>query len=131
MIDTLRRIGLYLGIALSVLAIYITSRQQLFDSGELSRRFFWYYLVAGLPLLSIATIFVFRGDKNKAIAGEWRVSEATLLNLSACGGWPGAWWSIRRFKHKSSKKTFLAGFACATFCHIVLLGIAADWIFWR
>jgi uncharacterized membrane protein YsdA (DUF1294 family) len=131
MLETLRRVALFVGIGVSVLVIYVTSRAQLFASGEISRQVFWYYLLGGVPLLSVASIVVFRRDKKKAIDEEWRVPEATLLNLAVCGGWPGAWWSIKRFRHKSGKRSFLLSFYSAVFCHLVLLGITFDWIFWR
>jgi uncharacterized membrane protein YsdA (DUF1294 family) len=131
MADILRRVALFIGIAASAVVIYVTARTQLFAAGELYRRLFWYYVMGVVPALSLASIVLFRRDKNKAITGDWRVSEAALLNLAVFGGWPGAWWSIKRFRHKSSKTTFLAAFYCAAFCHVVLVGILVDWIFWR
>lgn len=131
MLVVLKRIAVFLGIAISALAIYSCFRSQLFSSGEFSRSVFWYYVAGGLPVLSLTSIVLFRRDKTKAMVGEWRVPEVMLLNVAALGGWPGAWWSIRRFRHKSSKGSFLAGFVGAVVCHLVLLGIAIDWIFWR
>mgnify|MGYP002525564994 CR=1 FL=1 len=63
MLETLRRVALFVGIGVSVLVIYVTSRAQLFASGEISRQVFWYYLLGGVPLLSVASIVVFRRDK--------------------------------------------------------------------
>lgn len=49
---------------------------------------------------------VFRIDKDRAIQGEWRVSETTLLTLAFFGGWFGAKAAQRRFRHKTRKEPF-------------------------
>ena len=50
--------------------------------------------------------FMFRIDKDRAIQGEWRVSETTLLTLALFGGWFGAKAAQRRFRHKTRKEPF-------------------------
>jgi uncharacterized membrane protein YsdA (DUF1294 family) len=49
---------------------------------------------------------MFRLDKDRAIRGEWRVSETTLLTLAFLGGWFGAKAAQRRFRHKTRKQPF-------------------------
>lgn len=49
---------------------------------------------------------MFRIDKDRAIQGEWRVSESTLLILAFIGGWFGAKAAQRRFRHKTRKEPF-------------------------
>ena len=49
---------------------------------------------------------MFRIDKDRAIQGEWRVSETTLLTLACFGGWFGAKTAQRRFRHKTRKEPF-------------------------
>lgn len=67
-------------------------------------------LPAALALLALGlngfTFFAFWLDKRRAIAGEWRVPEATLLFLSLCGGWIGAKLAQRICRHKTRKQPF-------------------------
>lgn len=39
---------------------------------------------------SLIAFVIYATDKSAAIAGAWRVSEATLLSIGLFGGWPGA-----------------------------------------
>jgi uncharacterized membrane protein YsdA (DUF1294 family) len=61
-------------------------------------------------------------DKMKAEAGQWRISESTLLILALFGGSPGAYAGRAAFRHKTRKQPFsgqlhgiavLQGFALA------------------
>ncbi len=58
-------------------------------------------------VLSLVTFLLFGWDKRQARLGGWRVPEATLLTLSALGGWPGALVGSRQFRHKTKKESFL------------------------
>lgn len=49
---------------------------------------------------------LFRMDKDRAVRGEWRVPESTLLTLAFLGGWFGAKAAQRRFRHKTRKEPF-------------------------
>jgi uncharacterized membrane protein YsdA (DUF1294 family) len=69
--------------------------------------------MSGLILGCGAIVFVnglaflmFRIDKDRAIQGEWRVSESTLLILAFIGGWFGAKAAQPRFRHKTRKEPF-------------------------
>ena len=37
---------------------------------------------------------------------EWRISESTLLAVAFFGGWPGAKYGQRKFRHKTRKQPF-------------------------
>ncbi|MGV8985797.1 MAG: DUF1294 domain-containing protein [Cypionkella sp.] len=52
------------------------------------------------------TIVAFRLDQRRAMAGEWRVPEKTLLMLATLGGWPGAKLAQLAFPHEFSKRAF-------------------------
>jgi uncharacterized membrane protein YsdA (DUF1294 family) len=60
--------------------------------------------------MSGITALVYAVDKKAAIAGTWRVPEKTLLTLGFACGWPGGLIAQQLFRHKSSKKSFLALF---------------------
>jgi uncharacterized membrane protein YsdA (DUF1294 family)/cold shock CspA family protein len=49
-------------------------------------------------------------DKSAAVAGNWRISESTLLFLGLAGGWPGAIVAQQVLRHKSNKASFRSAF---------------------
>ncbi|HYW15045.1 MAG TPA: DUF1294 domain-containing protein [Allosphingosinicella sp.] len=57
-----------------------------------------------LLLVNLVTLFRFREDKRRAVAGAWRVPESTLPGLAAIGGTPGALLACRLFRHKTRKQ---------------------------
>lgn len=64
----------------------------------------------GIPVtitgLSLITFIVYFLDKSAAQKRAWRIQESTLLLLGLFGGWPGATFAQRNFRHKSSKVSF-------------------------
>jgi uncharacterized membrane protein YsdA (DUF1294 family) len=66
-------------------------------------------LLLALPLLivmNVAAFVSFAIDKRRAERGEWRIAEATLLQLAFFGGSIGACWGRARFRHKTRKQPF-------------------------
>jgi uncharacterized membrane protein YsdA (DUF1294 family) len=59
-----------------------------------------------LVLLNAWTILRFWQDKQRAIAGERRISEGDLLDLALIGGSPGALLARRLFRHKTRNEPF-------------------------
>ena len=59
-----------------------------------------------LIAINAIAIAAFAIDKRRAIEGGWRIRESTLLGLALAGGWPGALWARRRFRHKTRKQPF-------------------------
>ena len=57
-------------------------------------------------VVSALTYLAFANDKRRAVAGERRVPEATLLLLAGLGGWPGAKLAQLRLRHKTRKQPF-------------------------
>lgn len=63
-------------------------------------------ILGGFVVVSFVTYLVCRSDKQKAQAGQWRTSEATLHLLELLGGWPASYFAQRRFRHKISKGSY-------------------------
>jgi uncharacterized membrane protein YsdA (DUF1294 family) len=57
-------------------------------------------------VINACTILSFWQDKQRARAGEWRISEARLLGLALIGGSPGALLARNLFRHKTMKQPF-------------------------
>lgn len=57
-------------------------------------------------VMSIATFFAYKHDKQAAQLGAWRTEEWTLIALGLIGGWPGALIARHRFRHKTKKFAF-------------------------
>ncbi len=72
-------------------------------------------LVGWILAVSAWTFVVFGFDKWRAGRGGRRVAEATLLWLSALGGWPGGLLGLIVFRHKSAKGSFQLKFVAAFF----------------
>lgn len=98
-------------------------------------------LAAGgyLILVNALAFALFGRDKRKAVTGEWRTPESTLLAVAALGGWPGAKLGQRRFRHKTRQQPFATVLNLIGVWQIVVLlalgtplgdGMAAavDWI---
>ena len=64
-----------------------------------------YYLAA----INVITFLIYGIDKWKAKKNKWRISESTLLMLSAIGGSVGAWIGMKTWHHKSLHKKFKYG----------------------
>jgi len=85
-------------------------------------------LLAAYALVSLATFALYAHDKRRAIAGGWRVPEATLHLMELIGGWPGALAGQRWLRHKTQKRSFRVVFWLIVLLHWVLWG---GWLWWR
>lgn len=61
-------------------------------------------------------------DKSAARFGRWRTAESTLHLFGLIGGWPGAVFAQRVFRHKSSKATFQRVFWVTVIVNCLVLG---------
>ncbi|HEY0947790.1 MAG TPA: DUF1294 domain-containing protein [Opitutaceae bacterium] len=104
-------------------------------SYALSRLGTWvdWRLLSSLPLaVSAVTFFVYRSDKRRAEAGEWRIPESSLHLLELLGGWPGAFLAQRAFRHKTAKASFQVVFWAIVVVHeYVALDSVLGWRFTR
>ncbi len=67
----------------------------------------WLLLALYLGLVNLFTAAVWGYDKQCAVRGEWRISEATLLALCSIGGWPLGLAAAEIFRHKTRKPGFI------------------------
>ena len=72
-------------------------------------------------VISTITFLVFATDKNYAAAGAWRAKENTLLLLVLLGGTPGALLAMNRFRHKTSKVSFLSKFVVVVVIQLAVI----------
>ncbi len=87
---------------------------------EISTGQFALLVVVLLGVINLGSIIAIWRDKRRAVKGKWRVKEETLLVWALVGGWPGGIWAMRRFRHKTSKRSFIAKYV-----FVVILNVAA------
>ena len=76
-----------------------------------------YYLLA----INAVTFILYGIDKYKAKKNQWRISEATLLTMTAIGGSIGAWAGMRLWHHKTMHKKFKYGIPLIIILQIAFL----------
>ncbi|MAI34188.1 MAG: DUF1294 domain-containing protein [Rubripirellula sp.] len=77
-------------------------------------------------LSSCVTAGLYVWDKRMAVHERGRISERTLLLWCLLGGWPGAWITGNRIRHKTRKQSYRIRFGI---CVVINL-VAAIGIFW-
>ena len=91
----------------------------------------------GIPLHVVLAYFItvnvlglvlFGIDKWKAKHDKWRISEATLLSLTAIGGSIGAWVGMKVWHHKTMHKKFKYGIPLVIVLQFVLLLFTLYWL---
>lgn len=91
----------------------------------------------GLPLhvvlahfitVNVLGLVLFGIDKWKAKHDKWRISEATLLSLTAIGGSIGAWVGMKVWHHKTMHKKFKYGIPLVMVLQFVLLLFTLYWL---
>ncbi len=63
-------------------------------------------IIAALCAMNFFAFAAFGIDKSRAEQGQWRISEATLLQLAFFGGTVGAFAGRSLFRHKTRKQPF-------------------------
>ncbi len=69
---------------------------------------FYPYIVYML-FMNALTFILYRADKKRAVARQWRIPESVLLGLSLLGGCVGAFTAMRVFRHKTRHARFAMG----------------------
>lgn len=61
-----------------------------------------------LAVMAVITYCLYATDKKRAIKGEWRISEKTLLSFSFLGGAIGGYTAMKTRRHKTKHWYFHA-----------------------
>ena len=70
--------------------------------------------------MSLLTIWAYSHDKRAAQLGHWRIPEMRLHILELLGGWPGAFFAQRYYRHKLRKLSYQIMFWMIVAGHCVL-----------
>ena len=62
-----------------------------------------------LILINLIAFAAYGMDKRKAVKGQWRIPEATLIGLALAGGPVGAYGGMKVFHHKTKHAKFTIG----------------------
>jgi uncharacterized membrane protein YsdA (DUF1294 family) len=89
---------------------------------EISTRQIALFLAGALAVVNLGSAIAVWWDKWRAARGKWRMREETLYVWALVGGWPGGIWAMRRFRHKTSKRSFIAKYAFVTALNIAAIG---------
>jgi uncharacterized membrane protein YsdA (DUF1294 family)/cold shock CspA family protein len=88
------------------------------------------YAAVWAAMVSIITWFIYAADKRRARSRAWRESEFNLHLLEILGGWPGAFFAQRKFRHKSSKGVYQFVFVLIIGLHqFVAIDALRGWLF--
>lgn len=75
-------------------------------------------------LFSVALFVMYGVDKRRARKNQRRISERTLHGFALLGGWPGAYFGQRVFRHKTQKLPFRAVFWATVVLHVGVVAYA-------
>jgi len=79
------------------------------------------WLLAYLVVANIVSFALFGIDKQRARAGQRRISERALLLSAAVSGTVGAWVAMSAFRHKTAKRSFQVKMAAVTAVDIAVV----------
>ena len=74
--------------------------------------------IGAVVVLSFISFALYGWDKRQAKNNGWRVAEKNLHVLSLLGGWPGAIFGQKYFRHKTQKQSFRGMFWLTVVVHV-------------
>lgn len=74
-------------------------------------------------LVNLAAFILYGADKRKAIRGQWRIPERTLLGAAFLGGSIGALLGMQVFRHKTRHWKFRICVPLFLLLHVLILGL--------
>jgi uncharacterized membrane protein YsdA (DUF1294 family) len=114
----------FLWLAMSTAVLYFAFTR---DGVTLPATFAIYLL--STVVCSVVAFVLYAIDKHRAVREKARISERTLHLVGALGGWPGAHFARRMFRHKSLKVSFRAIFWIIVLVHVIIItfGMVFSW----
>ena len=76
-------------------------------------------------VMSLVCFIAYGLDKRRAVTGNRRISERTLHLMAFLGGWPGALFGQRHFRHKTQKVSFRLVFWIVVVLHSGIVAAVA------
>lgn len=76
-------------------------------------------------VMSLASFVAYWLDKRRAANGGRRLPERTLHLMAFLGGWPGALFGQRQFRHKTQKWSFRIAFWLTVVLHVGIVATVA------
>ena len=93
---------------------------------DISTQQFVLFIAAALFIVNVGSVTAIWWDKRRAKKDQWRIKESTILVWALVGGWPGGIWAMRRFRHKTSKQSFIVKYVLVV---LLSLTVAAAAVF--
>ncbi len=87
-----------------------------------------FFVWIGFLSINALSFAQFGFDKRRAESGLRRISEATLLQTAALGGWLGAYLGRAHFRHKTRKQPFSAHLLLAAVTNVAFVAAMVGWI---
>ncbi len=69
----------------------------------------------------VVSFYQYGFDKRNAAKGQWRIPERSLHRQEMLGGWLGAFWAQKVFRHKTQKESYRSDFWLIGVFHLALL----------
>lgn len=111
-----------LNAALVISAAYYFENNVFRINNILSHKTLFLFAIFWLASINLTTFIAYGVDKRAAIKKSWRVPEKDLHMLEFLGGWIGAWFGQKFFRHKTAKKSY------QNMYHLmIVLEVAAIW----
>jgi uncharacterized membrane protein YsdA (DUF1294 family) len=82
------------------------------------------WLVAYLVVANLVSFAMFGLDKQRARAGERRISERALLLSAVVSGSVGAWVGMSVFRHKTARRSFQIKMVAVTAVDVAVVVVA-------
>lgn len=82
------------------------------------------WLLAYLVVANLISFAMFGVDKQRARAGQRRISERDLLLSAAVSGTVGAWVGMSVFRHKTAKPSFQRKMVAVTVVDVAAVALA-------
>ncbi|MDE5412357.1 DUF1294 domain-containing protein [Alkalihalobacterium chitinilyticum] len=79
------------------------------------------YIVSYFIGVSIVSFLLMGLDKRRAVNGDQRISERTLLLFAFIGGSVGIYFGMKQFRHKTKKPKFNLGIPVIIVGQVILL----------